>query len=116
MGPAILLAILLTVISLWYLEKRFLHQQSNIPTASAQATEKPPTWTGVEVLPGVYDDNAGNAYITRRIIGTYSEINQDLILTKTTWQKKFPQRRIVAMAYAPGDALLIHYEEAPTTK
>jgi hypothetical protein len=89
-----------------------------------------------EVLPNVYDDEQGNAYIRTDWSGinvldeAYWQVQEkcigEIYSKKKAWQAKFPGKKLIAMSIVPRsymkkaydstyvvpDGLLIHYEAA----
>jgi len=99
----------------------------NTSTTSLQEPEDA-TW-GPEVLPDVFDNGRGSAYI--RFLQPTGEVKsaacvRDLLNRKDDWQKRFPNKRLVSISivYGPADGHLqainfvigmaICYEETPS--
>jgi major membrane immunogen (membrane-anchored lipoprotein) len=88
-----------------------------------ESTSKDLAPTGsVEVMNKVYDDQQSTAYIRVNKVSTY-EVDigvADIMIKKKDWEKKFPDKKVVAMSIATGNSggkgypaivgLLIHYE------
>lgn len=77
----------------------------------------------VEVMPNVYDDSLGNAYIRvdRPTTGKEDAAVAEIITKTNSWQLRFPNKRVVTASVVTGDSgmgygypivagLLIHYE------